>query len=226
MVLYGPWQNKTVIRFVIDLTQKYVGLIKPIAPRLLCALSTPSYFCVRSITNLITNIVSPVKQSVCLPVRLFTLCPGHISIPTCPIWIFHTIIAHDLRVCHDLDPRSYPRLRSQYTYTQNPCPGHNSSVESWIWITFHTIVVQDPRVCHDFDTRSRSQCTHTKNPCPDHNHTGIFKGCGYSSRLWLQFLKDVATGKNGRFAREFSVSPQLMRISLKLCYIISYKVCF
>ena len=35
-------------------------------------------------------------------------------------------------------------------------------------------------------------------------HTGIFKGCGYSSRLWLQFLKDVATGKNGRFAREFS----------------------
>ena len=35
-------------------------------------------------------------------------------------------------------------------------------------------------------------------------HTGIFKGCGYSSRLWLQFLKDVATGKNGQFAREFS----------------------
>ena len=25
-------------------------------------------------------------------------------------------------------------------------------------------------------------------------HTGIFKGCGYSSMLWLQFLKDVATG--------------------------------
>ena len=36
------------------------------------------------------------------------------------------------------------------------------------------------------------------------SHTGIFKGSGYSSRLWLQFLKDVATGKNGRFAREFS----------------------
>ena len=34
--------------------------------------------------------------------------------------------------------------------------------------------------------------------------TGIFKGCGYSSRLWLQFLKDVATGKNGRFAGKFS----------------------
>ena len=36
------------------------------------------------------------------------------------------------------------------------------------------------------------------------NHTGIFKGRGYRSRLWLQFLKDVATVKNGRFAREFS----------------------
>ena len=41
-----------------------------------------------------------------------------------------------------------------------------------------------------------------KNLSPQ--HTGIFKGCGYSSRLWLQFLKDVATVKNGRFAREFS----------------------
>ena len=36
------------------------------------------------------------------------------------------------------------------------------------------------------------------------DYTGIFKGCGYSSRLWLQFLKDVATVKNGRFARKFS----------------------
>ena len=36
------------------------------------------------------------------------------------------------------------------------------------------------------------------------HHTGIFKGCGYSSRLWLQPLKDMATGKNGRYAREFS----------------------
>ena len=35
-------------------------------------------------------------------------------------------------------------------------------------------------------------------------HSGIFKGYGYSSRLWLQFLKDMATGKNCRFASEFS----------------------
>ena len=42
------------------------------------------------------------------------------------------------------------------------------------------------------------------NNCVKYYHTGIFKGCGYSSRLWLQFLKDVATVKNGRFAREFS----------------------
>ena len=38
----------------------------------------------------------------------------------------------------------------------------------------------------------------------EHNHTGLCKGCGYRSSLCLQFLKDVATGKNGRFARVFS----------------------
>ena len=43
-------------------------------------------------------------------------------------------------------------------------------------------------------------------------HTGIFKGCGYSSRLWLQFLKDVATVKNGRFARKFSGKSTTKRI--------------
>ena len=47
-------------------------------------------------------------------------------------------------------------------------------------------------------------------------HTGIFKGCGYSSRLWLQFLKDVATGKMADLPESFRVSPQLMLISLKL----------
>ena len=79
MVLYGPWQNKTVIRFVTDLTQKYVGWEKPIegstqASRPLWAFPTrhisvdasvspsmgfshPTYFCVRSVTNLITNNV-------------------------------------------------------------------------------------------------------------------------------------------------------------------------
>ena len=65
---------------------------------------------------------------------------------------------HDPRVCHDLDPRSYlPRSRSQCTNTGNSCPGHNSSLQSWIWIMFHTIVVHDPSMCHDLDPRSYLQ---------------------------------------------------------------------
>ena len=50
-----------------------------------------------------------------------------------------------------------PRSRSQCTHTGNLCPGHNSSLPSWIWIIFHTIVVHDPGVCHDLDPRSYLQ---------------------------------------------------------------------
>ena len=67
MVLYGPRQNKTVIRFVTDLTQKYVGWKKPIEGFRASALSSmgffhPTYFCARSVTNLIIN-------NVCLSVQ-------------------------------------------------------------------------------------------------------------------------------------------------------------
>ena len=55
-------------------------------------------------------------------------------------------------------------------------------------------------------------------------HTGIFKGYGYSSRLWLQFLKDVATGKMADSPESCRVSPQLMRISLKLCNLCPYDI--
>ena len=49
-----------------------------------------------------------ITLSVHLFVRLFTSCPGNNFVLPCPIWIwFHTIVANDLRVCHDLDPRSY-----------------------------------------------------------------------------------------------------------------------
>ena len=37
---------------------------------------------------------------------------------------------HDPRVCHDLGQRSRP----QFTFTQNPCMGHNSLLPCWIWI--------------------------------------------------------------------------------------------
>ena len=37
-----------------------------------------------------------------------TSCPGRNFLIPCPIWIiFHKNIVHDLRMCHDLDPRSY-----------------------------------------------------------------------------------------------------------------------
>ena len=46
-------------------------------------------------------------------------------------------------------------LRYYNLYTWNPCPGHNSSLPSWIWIIFHTLIVYDPRI--DLDTRSYLQ---------------------------------------------------------------------
>ena len=60
------------------------------------------------------------------------------------------------------------------------CPGHNSSLQYWIWIThvFHTIFVHDTRVCHDLDPKLylqgqghsvHIQCTGTKTLCPGHN---------------------------------------------------------
>ena len=46
--------------------------------------------------------------------------------------------------------------RSQCTYTENPRPGHNSSLPGWIWI-FHIIVIYDQMMCHDLDPRSFPQ---------------------------------------------------------------------
>ena len=99
-----------------------------------------------------------ITLSVRPSVLLFALCPGHNFLTPCPIWIiFHTIIVHDPRMCHDLDPRSYLQGQGHWTHTQKLCPGHNSSLPCWIWIIFHTSVVHDPRVCHDLDPRSYFQ---------------------------------------------------------------------
>ena len=67
-----------------------------------------------------------------------------------------------------------PRSRSQCTYTGNLCPGHNSSLPSWIWIIFHTLIVYDRRVCHNIDPRSylwgQGHSAHIpKNLCLGHN---------------------------------------------------------
>ena len=100
--------------------------------------------------------------------------PGNNSSLQCWIWIFHTIVVDDPRVCHDLDPRSYLQGQGHSAHiSKNVCPGHSSSLQCWIWI-FHTIVVDDPRVCHDLDPRSYLQgqghSAHiSKNVCPGHS---------------------------------------------------------
>ena len=109
---------------------------------------------------------TPSKQSLrdmlespCLSVHLFALCLGHNFLPPCSIWIiFHTIVVHDPRVCHDVNlpwPKVIsPRSRSQCTNTQNLCPGHNFSLPCWIKIIFHRFLVYDQRVCHEIYPRS------------------------------------------------------------------------
>ena len=48
------------------------------------------------------------NHAVCMSVRLFTSCTCHNFLPPCPIWIiFHKIVVHDPRVCHNIDSRSY-----------------------------------------------------------------------------------------------------------------------
>ena len=52
------------------------------------------------------KVISPRSRSQCPYTG--NLCLGHNSSLPCCIWIiFHTIVVHDSRVCHDLDPLSY-----------------------------------------------------------------------------------------------------------------------
>ena len=101
--------------------------------------------CVMSLTQGHTSKVKVTHTQI--------LYPGHNSSLPCWIWIiFHTIVVHDQRKCHDLDPRSHIQGQGQIAHiTKYVCPGDNSSLPCWIWIIFHTIVVHDPRVCHDLE---------------------------------------------------------------------------
>ena len=98
--------------------------------------------------------------SVRLSVRLFTSCPAHNFLLSCPNWIiFYTIVVHYPRLFHDLEPIKVisPRSRSLCTHNQNPYPGHNSSLPCPIWVIFHTINVHDSRLCHDLKPRAYLQ---------------------------------------------------------------------
>ena len=48
-------------------------------------------------------------------------------------------------------------FKVKVTCSENPCPGHNSSLPSWILIIFHTLIVHDQMMCHDLDLRSYHQ---------------------------------------------------------------------
>ena len=88
-----------------------------------------------------------VCPSVCSP-----SCPGHNSVPSRPIWIiFHTIVFHNLRVCHDLDPRSYLQGQGHSTHMPKICV---LGPQLLIAMSFHTGVVYDLRLCHDLEPRS------------------------------------------------------------------------
>ena len=62
--------------------------------------------------------------------------------------------------------------RSKCTHTQNPCPGHNSLLPSWIWIILHTMSITQRCIMtltQGHTSNLRLQCTHTQNQCPGYN---------------------------------------------------------
>ena len=61
------------------------------------------------------KVISPTSRSQCTHTK--NLYAGHYS--SLPCWIliiFHTIVVHDLRLCHDLDPRSYHQGQGHSAY--------------------------------------------------------------------------------------------------------------
>ena len=84
----------------------------------MCHHLDPSYFRGQSHTAYIIIILNP--------------CFGHNFLLSCRIWIFHTIVVHDPRVCHSFDPRSY----LQDTHSENQPLGHTFSMVTCIWMKF------------------------------------------------------------------------------------------
>ena len=89
-----------------------------------------------------------------------------------------------------------PRSRSQCTHTQNPCPGHNSSLQSWSWIIFHTIVVHYPRVCHDLGPRSYLQGQGHSAHIPKICVRVITPNCQVGSGLYFTQLLSMTQGRD------------------------------
>ena len=105
------------------------------------------------------KVISPKSRSLCT--HSHNPCLSHNSSLWCWILIiFHTIIVHGPRVCHDLGSVTSPRSRSEYTLTHNLCLCGNSLSPCWIWIKWYTINDHDPRMwrmCHGLESRSYLQ---------------------------------------------------------------------
>ena len=66
------------------------------------------------------KVISPRSRSKCTHTSY--LCPGHNSSLPCWVWIiFHTIVVHDLRMCHDLDPKSYLQGQGNSSHIPEIC---------------------------------------------------------------------------------------------------------
>ena len=82
------------------------------------------------------KVISPRPRSQCTHIQ--NLCPGYNS--SLPCWIsiiFHTILVHDSRVCHDLDLRSYIQGQGHSAHTP----------EIHIWAVHDTGVVVAGGIC-------------------------------------------------------------------------------
>ena len=117
-------------------------------------------------------VISSKSRSQCTHTQ--NLCPDFNSSLPSWIWIiFHTIVVHDPRVCHDLDQRSYiqgqghsahiPKIR---VWSITP----HCQLGSGLYFTQLSMIqgcFMALTQAHIFNVKS--QCTHIQNPCPDLN---------------------------------------------------------
>ena len=84
------------------------------------------------------------------------MCPVHIFlIDKLGRFSFHTKIAHDPRVCHYLETRSFWEVQGHWKKKfHNPCSVHIFLMDKLGRFSFHTKIAHDLRACHDLDPRS------------------------------------------------------------------------
>ena len=91
-----------------------------------------------------TKVISPRSRSQCTHTQ--NSRPGHNSSLPSWIWIiFHTIVVHDPRVCHDLEPRSYLKGQGHSAHIPKICAWAitpHCQVGSWYYFTQLLFITQ------------------------------------------------------------------------------------